>query len=193
MIDFKVWDVETVTASDFTVEYVISDEVWAKFQTMSATVAMLNPELKNMGRLMQFENYLEKQLIEKINQFDHVINNIQVGFANITFAYDNAELLKLLTVRGGLITQGKFDKLPAVNKMLQNLKETQSDKLIRPVTAFLTFNTQEGYERSLRYWGPESAGKTKELTENHKFCDTQIRVKPAPEPSNIIWENRHIS
>lgn len=71
-----MWDVETVTASDFTVEYVISDEVWAKFQTMSATVAMVNPELKNMGKLMQFENYLEKQLIEKINKFDHVINDI---------------------------------------------------------------------------------------------------------------------
>ena len=65
-----------MTASDFTVEYVISDEVWAKFQTMSATVAMVNPELKNMGKLMQFENYLEKQLIEKINKFDHVINDI---------------------------------------------------------------------------------------------------------------------
>ena len=71
-----MWDVETVTASDFTVEYVISDEVWAKFQTMSATVAMVNPELKNMGKLMQFENYLEKQLIEKINKFEHVINDI---------------------------------------------------------------------------------------------------------------------
>ena len=53
-----------------------------------------------------------------------MINNIQVGFANITFAYDNPELLKLLTVRGALITSGKFDKVPAVNKMLQNLKET---------------------------------------------------------------------
>ena len=100
-----------------------------------------------------------------------MINNIQVGFANITFAYDNPELLKLLTVRGALITSGKFDKVPAVNKMLQNLKETQTNKLIRPVTAFLTFNTQEGYERALKYWGPES-DKPVEVTEKYKFCDT---------------------
>ena len=76
--------------------------------------------------------------------------------------------------------------------MLQNLKETQANKLIRPVTAFLTFNTQEGYERALKYWGPE-ADKPVEVTENHKFCDVQIKVTPAPEPSNIIWENRHIT
>ena len=32
MIDFKVWDVETVTASDFTVEYSVTDEVWKYFK-----------------------------------------------------------------------------------------------------------------------------------------------------------------
>ena len=32
VIDFKVWDVETVTASDFTVEYSITDEVWRYFK-----------------------------------------------------------------------------------------------------------------------------------------------------------------
>ena len=76
--------------------------------------------------------------------------------------------------------------------MLQNLKEKEADKLVRPVTAFLTFNTQEGYERALRYWGPE-AKDGKLITENHKIFDTRIKVEPAPEPSNIIWENRHIS
>jgi hypothetical protein len=40
VIDFKVWDVETVTASDFTVEFEITDQMWVKFQAMSAIVAM---------------------------------------------------------------------------------------------------------------------------------------------------------
>ena len=121
---------------------------------------------------MQFENYLEKEIIEKLNKFNFVINDIKVGFANITFAYDNPELLRLLTIRGSAVTSGKFDRLPAINEKLQELKETKKNKLIRPVAAFLTFNTQEGYERSLRYWGPEGARKFSELTENHKFCDT---------------------
>ena len=44
VIDFKLWDVETVTASDFTVEYVISDKVWSKFKAMASLVAMEYPE-----------------------------------------------------------------------------------------------------------------------------------------------------
>ena len=40
VIDFKLWDVETVTASDFTVEYTITDEVWAQFRGTAAFVAM---------------------------------------------------------------------------------------------------------------------------------------------------------
>ena len=45
----------------------------------------------------------------------------------------------------------------------------------------------------MKYWGPGSENLFSEYTEAHKFCDTVIRVKPAPEPSNIIWENRHIT
>jgi hypothetical protein len=57
----------------------------------------------------------------------------------------------------------------------------------------LTFNTQEGYERALRNWGPDSAKAFSHVTDNHKFCDEKIKVTAAPEPSNIIWEHRHIS
>jgi len=32
LIDFKQWDVETVTAGDFTVVYQIPDEVWYNFE-----------------------------------------------------------------------------------------------------------------------------------------------------------------
>ena len=74
---------------------------------------------------MQFENYLEKEILKKLNKFSHVINDIEVGFANITFAYDNPALLRLLTMRGTLITSGKFDKVPAINRQLQQLKETK--------------------------------------------------------------------
>ena len=145
------------------------------------------------GLLMAFEAELEEQLIDKLSKFAYVINDIKPGFANITFAYDNPELLKLLTQRGTFITSGKFDKVPEINAKLQELKATKADKLTRPVTAFLTFNTQEGYERALKNWGPGSAKSFSEATEFHKFCDVPIRVTPAPEPSNIIWEHRHIT
>ena len=116
VIDFKMWDVETVTASDFTVEYAITEEVWTHFKNRKDAIAEKYPENQGLGLLMQFENYLESELIAKMNTFPHVINNIEVGFANVTFAYDNQQLLRLLSVRGSFITSGKFDKVPAINK-----------------------------------------------------------------------------
>ena len=84
VIDFKVWDVETVTASDFTVEYTVTDAVWRYFKAKADVTEAMQPS--GAGLLMQFENYLEDQLIKKLNTFPHVINNIEVSFANVTFA-----------------------------------------------------------------------------------------------------------
>ena len=92
-----------------------------------------------------------------------------------------------------MITTGKFDKVPAINAQIQKLKEEKYDEMIRPVAAFLTFRTQEGYERALKNWGEDSYGVFSEITENHKFNNIPIKVKAAPEPSNIIWEHRHIT
>jgi uncharacterized phage infection (PIP) family protein YhgE len=30
-LDYKLWDVATVTAADFTVEYIITEEIWNNF------------------------------------------------------------------------------------------------------------------------------------------------------------------
>ena len=90
---------------------------------------------------MKFEKFLEDDVIEKLNKFTHVINDIKVGFANITFAYDNPQLLRYLTMRGSFVTSGKFDKAAEVDKLLQKLKDEKKDELTRPVSAFLTFNT----------------------------------------------------
>ena len=83
--------------------------------------------------------------------------------------------------------------MPAINRQLQTLKETKADELTRPVTAFLTFNTQEGYERALKNYGPDAAKPISTNREGYYFCDSKIEVEPAPEPSNIIWENRFIT
>lgn len=56
-IDFKAWDVETVTAGDFTVTYAIPDEVWYNFEFLH--------EDKTRAEGSDFEEYLSKEF-EKI-------------------------------------------------------------------------------------------------------------------------------
>jgi hypothetical protein len=53
---------------------------------------------------------------------------------------------------------------------------------MRPVSAFITFESEEGFQRSLK------------IDENNiKWLDTVIKADEAPEPTNIIWENLHVT
>jgi len=70
------------------------------------------------------------------------------------------------------------------------------DKLTRPVCAFITFETDDGKNEALAFskknpwWrrkNEESDGLVHETLFNH-----EIKFKQATEPTNIIWENRHI-
>jgi len=68
--------------------------------------------------------------------------------ANINFAYKNAELLDLLAERGALIINGQYSKLKKFNEKIEDYLNANRDELIHPVTAFITFEKQEGYERA---------------------------------------------
>jgi hypothetical protein len=73
-----------------------------------------------------------------------------IKIANINFAQDNAELLKMLALRGSLIVAGKYTKLNQVNQQIRDYMILKRNEVIRPVKAFITFETQEGYERALK-------------------------------------------
>lgn len=60
-VDFKIWDVETVTASDFTVDFDIDERQWTQFQKLHYT------KYKQEGGslLLAFELYIRDE-IEKL-------------------------------------------------------------------------------------------------------------------------------
>ena len=94
-IDFKLWDVETVTASDFTVEFGIPEAIWEDFNRTE--LPKLQQQHPTSSVLMLFEEYITEVLTKKLNAFEYVVDNIDCKVANISFAYDTPELLKLLT------------------------------------------------------------------------------------------------
>jgi hypothetical protein len=81
-----------------------------------------------------------------------VIKEERISIAHISFAYDNKEMIELLLKRGALIVKGKFSKLAEINKKIDDLIAKDKDKLERPVTAFVTFDTQEAFERAVFYF-----------------------------------------
>lgn len=71
----------------------------------------------------------------------------------ITFAYDNAKIINLLRQRGAHIKFERYDKMREINKKIDELKSDPVElrKINRPVTAFLTFENEEGLNRAKQY------------------------------------------
>lgn len=87
--------------------------------------------------------------------FDGIDGDEQrVKIAMIKFAFNNGNLIKVLRKRGNMIKNEKWSKLDKINDMIGNeIKSDQQvlDQLQRPCSAFVTFETEEGYNRALHY------------------------------------------
>lgn len=68
-----------------------------------------------------------------------------------TFAFDNSELINLLKQRGNAIKFEKWDTMRHINKQIDEIKTKNVEKYNRPVTAFLTFENEEGLNRCKAY------------------------------------------
>jgi len=68
-----------------------------------------------------------------------------VRIANITFAFKNSKLIRLLKKRGTAVAAGQFRNLPKIDEEINNLKEKDLQSLTKPVSAFITFETQDGF------------------------------------------------
>jgi hypothetical protein len=81
--------------------------------------------------------------------------------------------------------------------------------LIRPVAAFITFERQEGRDRAIKYFcDPQNKQEIEDLNMDQEnssreaallaqvdksLLGQEIICKQASEPTEIIWENRHVS
>lgn len=116
-----------------------------------------------------------------------------VRIAVITFAFNNAEIIHNLRLRGKLIATEKWEKLDKLNaKMVDRLHNSIEllDKMQTPVSCFMSMETEEGKARAANYNSTvEAEGYEKYKT----FLGEEIDMQEASEPSDIIWENRHFT
>jgi hypothetical protein len=108
-----------------------------------------------------------------------------------------------------LIAKGKFEKVPPINEKIEELAKEKKDEFTRPVAAFITFERQEGKDRCMKYFCDP---KDKKKIEDETFDDdanqreaallaqvdksllgNEIVCLSAAEPTEIIWENRHVT
>lgn len=95
----------------------------------------------------------------------HIIEECEIRVSNITFGFNNAELLGMLTERGSLITAGKLDKIPEINEKIDAISKEKRTEFIRPVAAFITFERQEGKDRAIKYFISQEQREKEEAEE----------------------------
>lgn len=115
-------------------------------------------------------------------EIENDLKKVQV--ADIIFAYDNSNLINLLKKRGTAIGNLKFDEMRKVEKEIDELINKEFDKLTEPVSAFIIFEEEDGIIVAL---------EESEANSDAKIMGQPMRFRAATEPTNIIWENRHIT
>ena len=105
--DYQKWDLETVTAGDFTVEMTITQQQWDKF---NGDLTRYQKEI-GLGRaapnhvankipIVTFEAFLEDWLEKKLTNLPKALETsdqrVPIRVANITFGFDNPEIIALM-------------------------------------------------------------------------------------------------
>lgn len=111
----------------------------------------------------------------------------------ITFAYNNPMIINQLKERGNYIKNEQWDQLQKLNqKMTTQFRVNENsqqliDSVQRPVTCFITFEYEEGYNRALDY---KESIELENLKHYKTLLGSEITIKPSYEPSDIIFENQ---
>lgn len=71
---------------------------------------------------MTFEAFLEDWLEKKLTNLPKALETsdqrVPVRIANITFGFDNPEIIVLMKQRGALVTKGTLQKVPEINEKI---------------------------------------------------------------------------
>jgi len=150
--------------------------------------------------MAQFKIYIQQLLEERISSMDDLgfdddlSDDGEIKFikiAQITFAFYNEEVINLLKKRGDFIKSEKWDKLDEINLTItETIKDPDNlNKLQTPCSIFATFESEEGYNRAIKYHQQVNEGILPRAY--LKLLGKEFEMQPASEPTDIIWENRH--
>jgi hypothetical protein len=190
------WDIKTITAGDYTVEFDIAPSFFQKYVEQEWPDWDQKQRENGIEYVTEQEGFkdwvcatMEARLDRMPDQGleDEPVEHIKV--AKATMAFKNAEVIKLLRERGTAIKTEQWDKQTEVEKKINELKGEKLSELTTPCSLFLTFENEEGIARALKY--DEAVEADPGLADcKHWLGDEVIEIQPASEPSDIIWENR---
>ena len=119
----------------------------------------------------ELQNVLEREL---------GLSQEQSRVADIAFAFNNRNMLKLLRKRYKYLRQAKFDKAEEIETQMTALKDDKYEQLVVPNTMYVTFMEGIAQQESIDKGVFVIAGE-------------RLKMKNAKSPSDIMWMNRGVS
>ena len=154
MNEFVEYDVDTITAGDYTVTFDLEEATYQRF--VDNYLDKTNPMTENA----QFKLYLQIEFGRRINAMEDLgfreeeERGHDCKIAQITFAYENGWMIDTLRKRGAAIAAEKYDKMEEINAEIHHKITTDSDFLDKcqlPCAVFVTFEGEEGCNRARIY------------------------------------------
>lgn len=144
---FVDYDMKTITAGDYTIEFDIARETYEHWKNHYFD------KTNFMTEAAQFRQFIWKELetlCSALPNQGYEPDEEDVKIAQITMAYNNSKIIKMLKQRGDLIKKGNWDKLAKKNaEILEHIQnEDNLNQLQIPVSIFATFNSEEGIQRA---------------------------------------------
>ena len=155
MNKFVDFDVKTITAGDYTLEFELNKKHFDHF------IKNYYDDTNPMGEVAQLKLYIQLELEKRFNEMDSLgldgpaedDMTKKVEIAQITFAYDNAEVIEQLIFRGIEVKGEAWGNVEKINDKILKMVQKQEclDKQQRPCTVFVTMMGEEGYSRACIY------------------------------------------
>lgn len=187
--NFIEWDVKTITAGDYSIEIDLPEAMFDKY------ISTKWDATTGLSKVAGFRDFLKQEFEDRLSSlpdlgYEDVPVDV-VKIAMITFAFDNAGLITMLRTRGSAIKNELYDDMRKSDKEINEYVQGNLKTIARPVTAFITFENEEGLNRALNYH--EAVDKDPTKQDLKTLLGEELNIEAASEPTDIIWENRHFT
>jgi hypothetical protein len=125
---------------------------------------------------LRLKLYMARELEAIMNE---ISGKDDAKVADINFAFHNSWLIDALRTRGDHIKYQDWAKLNEANRSITQKIHENLDEVTTPKCAFVSIESEEAYN----HLSEVDTGKV-------TIAGVKSKVAEAPEPTNVIWENR---
>ena len=146
----KLHDSNTITASDYTVQMKITTKFYLQFVREHG-----GEKPDGISMVQHFKLWLKSKIetnFGKLPDDDFTDSSADSKTVmNITFTYDNSIVVKILAERGEALKDRDWDGVAKAEARIEELKRTNLKQLTYPTSAFITFRSEQGCFKAIRF------------------------------------------